>query len=464
MQGSFLRNLARSLGPTRARAMLVSTLVLALTILSGPGLLGGPAVAAAAPGGTAQKLFLGYWAKWGENQRPEASLSQNMSQIDLFSPYWHTLRSDGSLSGREADREALIATVQRNGGKVIPLINKTASDAPLLEASIRQAAVENIYRVLVDNNYDGVNIDFEGLPPSSKDGLTAFMTELAAKLRPANLLVTMAVPAKWSADDSINDFSACFDYAALGRLVDYLVIMTYDQHAGWSGPGPVAGLDWTENAVRYATTVVPADKILLGLAGYGYDWSETGEISEVEAWSVPDTAAGCGAEVQWDSVTQTPHFTYWSSSGPRHDVWYEDSRSVDFKVSLMWKYDLAGVALWALGQEDARFWRVMDGTAGASGGLGPASAPGRLEPRGSDGSAPGRLEPRGSDGSAPGAGSGSDSSTRSSDPVQVTHPDDLDDPGQGEISVEQALPGAPAPPRVGEIRWLIAADEPARTT
>jgi spore germination protein YaaH len=440
--------------------MLVSSLILALTILSGPGLLGGPAVAASAPGpavaasapgGTAPKLFLGYWAKWGENQRPEASLSQNMSRIDLFSPYWYTLRSDGSLSGREADREALTATVQRNGRKVIPLINKTASDAPLLEASIRQAAVENIYRVLVDNHYDGVNIDFEGLPPSSKDGLTAFMTELAAKLRPADLLVTMAVPAKWSADDSINDFSACFDYSALGRLVDYLVIMTYDQHAGWSGPGPVAGLDWTEDTVRYATTVVPADKILLGLAGYGYDWSETGEISEVEAWSVPDAAAGHGVDVQWDSVTQTPHFTYWNSSG-RHDVWYEDSRSVDFKVSLMWEYDLAGVALWALGQEDARFWRVMDGTAGASGGLGPASAPGSLEPWGSGGSAPGGIEPKGGNASAPGAGSGSDSSTRSSDPVQVTHPDDSDDPGQGA-----------APPRVGEIRRLIAADGPART-
>lgn len=129
----------------------------------------------------------------------------------------------------------------------------------------------------------------------------------------------------------------------------------------------------------------------------------------------------------------------------------------------MWEYDLAGVALWALGQEDARFWGVMAGTAGASGGLGPAAGSGGPEPQGSNGSAPGGLEPQGSDGSAPGAGSGSDSSTRSSDPVQVTHPDDLDDPGQGEISIEQTLPGAPTPPRVGEIRRLIAADEPART-
>jgi spore germination protein YaaH len=344
------------------------TLALALPLAVLP--LGGTAVAAPAAS-SSSKVFLGYWAKWGTDQSPNASLSANLNRIDLYSPYWYTLRSDGTLSSRESGHATLTATVQAKGHKVIPLINKTSSNTPLLDPTTRRKAVANIYQMLVNNGFDGVNIDFEGMPPSTRAGVTAFMRELSAKLRPAGLLVTMAVPAKWSADESTNSFAACFDFAALGQVVDYLVIMTYDQHGGWSGPGPVAGADWTEKVIRYATSVVPAGKILLGLAGYGYDWSAAG-VTSISAASAPVRAAGYGARIIWDSKAQVPHFTYWRW-GTRHDVWYENSYSVEFKIAQVNRYNLGGVALWALGMEDARFWQVIAGTIGWTGGLGAAS-------------------------------------------------------------------------------------------
>ncbi len=311
---------------------------------------------------------MGYWAQWGSDQSPSASLNANASRINLFAPYWYTLRSDGTLGSRETGYAAKVKTVHANGNKVVPLINKVSSNAVLTSAATRQAAVNNIYQMVISNGFDGVNIDFEGMPASTRAGLTAFMNALATKLHAAGLLVTMAVPAKWSADDSTNDFAACFDYAALGRVVDYLVIMTYDQHAGWSGPGPVAGADWTDKVIRYATTVVPAKKILLGLAGYGYDWSPSG-AAEITAKAAPTKAAAYGAPIVWDNTAQVPHFTYWQSS-TRHDVWYENSYSVEFKVDQVNRYGLGGVALWALGQEDTRFWQVINGSTGWTGGLG----------------------------------------------------------------------------------------------
>lgn len=351
--------------------LVVVSLVFAVSVFALP--LGQTAVAHAASGNS--KVFLGYWAKWGGSSRPDDSLNANLDRIDLYSPYWYTLRSDGTLSSRESGHSTLTAAVHQAGQKVIPLINKSSSDTPLMDSATRQRSVENIYQMLVSNGFDGVNIDFEGMDASTRSGVTAFMKELDARLRPAGLLVTMAVPAKWSADDSINSFAACFDYAALGDIVDYLVIMTYDQHAGWSGPGPVAGADWTDKVIRYATTVVPAGKILLGLAGYGYDWS-SGGTSEVEAWNAPTMAANAGATLQWDDTAQVPYFTYWTSAGTRHDVWYENSHSVDIKIVQVNKYDLGGVALWALGQEDSRFWQVIDGTSGSGGGLGGSVTPG----------------------------------------------------------------------------------------
>ena len=348
----------------RAAALtLAFLLALPLAVLA----FGGTA-AAATTGSGSSRVFLGYWAKWGADQSPNASLTANLNRIDLYSPYWYTLRSDGTLSSRESGHATLTSMVHAKGRKVIPLINKTTSNTPLLDPATRRKAVASIYQMLVANGFDGVNIDFEGMPPSTRAGVTAFMRELSAKLRSAGLLVTMAVPAKWSANDSINSFAACFDFGALGQVVDYLVIMTYDQHAGWSGPGPVAGADWTEKVIRYATTVVPARKILLGLAGYGYDWSASGGITEVNAARAPALAASYGAPIVWDNTAQAPHFTYWRS-GTRHDVWYENSYSIEFKIAQVRRYNLGGVALWALGMEDARFWKVIGGTIGWSGGL-----------------------------------------------------------------------------------------------
>ena len=325
-----------------------------------------PTPAPAAP--SSDKLFMGYWAQWGSDQDPRTSLTANSNRVDYFSPYWYTLLADGTLRTRETGHAALTREVQAIGRKVLPLINKVKDNGVLMDSRLRAKSIDSIYKMLVNNGYDGVNIDFEGMPPSTRSGVTAFMRELWAKLKPAGIIVTMAVPAKWSPNDAINSFAACFDFEALGKVVDYMVIMTYDQHGAWSGPGPVAAADWVERVIKYSLTVVPKEKILLGLAGYGYNWSSRG-TSVVKASAAPGLAARNGATIHWHNTHKVPYFTYYVS-GVRHQVWYENSYSVDFKIDMINRYDLGGAALWALGQEDSRFWQVVAGTAGFSGGLG----------------------------------------------------------------------------------------------
>ena len=386
----------RSLGRRLASMLLAVLALLPVFALT----TGTPAQAAA----KSPPVFLGYWALWGDDAKPAASLSANLDRIDLFSPYWFTLRGDGSLGSRESGRDALTAKVQDQGHLVIPLINKTSDDTPLVDSGVRRKAVDNICRLLVDNDYDGVNIDFEGMEPYTRAGVTAFMEELWAKLKPAGLLVTMAVPAKWSADDSTNDFAACFDYAALGRVVDYLVIMTYDQHAAWSGPGPVADINWVRDTVEYTVTVVPPAKVLLGVGGYGYDWSD-GRCIEVEAATAPVEAAQRGATIEWDATAKVPYYVYYSAGGARHEVWYENSYSVDHKIALVNEYGLGGVALWVLGQEDARFWQVVNGTAGFSGGLGAGGSGEATGPGGGSDTPGGGSDTPGGGSDTPGGGS-----------------------------------------------------------
>jgi len=122
---------------------------------------------AATTGGSPSRVFLGYWAKWGTDQSPNAFLAANLNRIDLYSPYWYTLRSDGPLSSRESGHATLTSMVHAKGHKVIPLINKTTSNTPLLDPATRRKAVASIYQMLVANGFDGVNIGFGAPTPMS---------------------------------------------------------------------------------------------------------------------------------------------------------------------------------------------------------------------------------------------------------------------------------------------------------
>jgi spore germination protein YaaH len=141
--------------------------------------------------------------------------------------------------------------------------------------------------------------------------------------------------------------------------------MTYDQNGpDWSDPGPVAGADWVESCLKYAASVVEPSKLLLGLGAYGYDWDltahkKTGTYpSSFVAWTkFSDWLAVPGAVEHWDETTLSPSVTY-TLKGHKHEAWFENTKSIQAKTSLVKKYDLAGFAMYALGQEDLSFWQA----------------------------------------------------------------------------------------------------------
>ncbi|MCL6451640.1 MAG: N-acetylmuramoyl-L-alanine amidase [Acetobacteraceae bacterium] len=320
---------------------------------------GGSAGGAGAPSGFRPKV-MAYWAKWGTDPRPWASLDANKKFIDLVVPYWYTALGDGSLRPRETGHAALVKAVHDAGGKVLALINRDRSSyAMLTTASVRARLVRNIETMVKGEGLDGVNIDFEGLKPWHRASLTALVKEISARLKPLGKMVTVSVVAKWSEDESTNDYAAAYDYDALAAASDGIQVMTYDQHGEWSGPGAVAGLPWVKQVLAYALNHCPPNKLWLGLAGYGYDWSSAGTTS-LTADEAVKLAQARGATIVWDDVQQEAHFTYVDSRGITHQVWFENSYSCSRKLRLALEKRLAGVALWSLGQEDARFWKVVD--------------------------------------------------------------------------------------------------------
>jgi spore germination protein len=313
---------------------------------------------------TGGKEMMGFYAEWwGTDTSSYTALAKNVDKIKTIIPFWGTIEADGSLTDRGGnDHASVVKYAHANNVKVLLMVNnakQTGATAPihtvLASPALRKTAINNIEAYIKKYGLDGINIDFEMVPAGDRDNLTAFMKELYARLKPQGYIVSIDVFPK---TDENNDVSVAYDYGKLAQYADRIVVMTYDNHGMWSGPGPIADINWVENSLKYALKFIPKNKLYLGVAGYGYDWSSKG-VESLEYKPIMDLAARFGSAVQWDEASKSPHFSYIGADGVRHEVWFENGRSVGYKLDLVNKYDIAGAALWKLGEEDPAFWQTV---------------------------------------------------------------------------------------------------------
>ena len=213
----------------------------------------------------------------------------------------------------------------------------------------------NIVDLVQKYDFAGVNIDFELLPPWTRNAYTAFIKQLSTEMKKINKMITISVFPKI---DVPLELQGAYDYAALAPLVDRVVIMTYDKHWSTGPAGPIAPIGWVEENIKYALEYFPADKIILGVANYGYDWAN-GYGQDLASKEAMELANKTGAEIYWHDIYQTPYFYYWED-GKKHEVWFENSNSLAFKLDLVNKYNLRGIGIWRLGNETADFWKTIN--------------------------------------------------------------------------------------------------------
>lgn len=312
-------------------------------------------------------IVVGYYAEdWDGDLRGLKSLQTAGRQLDRAVNFALQLNADGSITTRSYP--ALMAEAGEMGIPVYGLVhNMTAESfsagvarAVLADPARRSRAVAEMLQIARAQGLAGIDIDIENVPGDLRPQYTALVEEAAAVLRPAGLRLSISVPAKvW--DDRTSNWGGAFDYQALGPLVDNVAIMTYDEHSWGLPAGPIASLGWVDAVARYASSQIEPQKILLGIATFGYDWL-TGTRQVTRGLSSPgavELAAKYGATVEWDEEAQVPCFHYWKD-GAQHTVYYENSYSAGFKLGLVEKWGLGGIAVWRLGLDDAGLWPVIE--------------------------------------------------------------------------------------------------------
>lgn len=303
-----------------------------------------------------KRIVLGYyenpWTGQDESTGSYPSMKAFAKSMSSVGPFWYKVGQDGSVESKE--NQKVYEEMRAAGLKVYPLVTnkREATDAILGDANIREKATDNLAQLVKEKNYDGINIDFELLAPEHRDNLSLFMETLYPKLKAMQKTVIISVFPQVGVHESV---SGAYDYDRLSKNTDYIQIMTYDNHWSTSEPGPIAPIDWYEENIQYAVEHCGANKVLVGVGVYGYDWNAEKQGDTIFYPNAIVLADKKGVEIKYDETVQAPYFRY-----DDHEVWFENARSVAAKLHVIAKYKPAGIAVWRLGQEQPEVWQEID--------------------------------------------------------------------------------------------------------
>ncbi len=280
-----------------------------------------------------------------------------LSEVNFF---WYELGADGAIRG-SVQSEAGLKTAREAGLRVVPSILNGDFDRERVAAILhdpdkRTAHIEAIVQLVMENGYDGIDIDYESLYAEDRNAFTTFIQELAAALHAQNKRLSTTVHPKTGDGGSWGGPQAQ-DWKKLGAVSDEFKIMIYDYHHGASEAGPIAPLDWSDAVLTYAESQVEPGKIFMGVPFYGYDW--VGSKGESIEWrQAVKRAKMYHAEVNRDASSGEAWFTY---DGGRHTVYYNDAETLRGRLAMMLDRHsaIAGVSIWRLGGEDPENWVAL---------------------------------------------------------------------------------------------------------
>lgn len=319
--------------------------------------------------GIQPQIMAAYYAPWD----PDAlvSFKAHATELTHIYPAWLQLTdqagaidSEAWTPGRHLGTNALTRSARTNGVRIVPVLSNASGGVFSIKrvvalAASRQAQDKlqaNLLKFVDDNGYDGLQVDFELWTHAQIQVLTPFLrrlhTGLAAKHREFSITLEEELPTE--------------DIRTLSASADYVVLMAYDEHSDTDDPGPIASATFIDRTLRKFIALVPTDKLVLGVAAFGYDWN--GSRKTADSVTNPDALALAQGYrdqekpsdvIDFDNEALQATFQYKDDDGDEHTVWFSDAAAVANAVTLGKAYHVRGAALWALGDEDPSSWLVF---------------------------------------------------------------------------------------------------------
>ena len=337
----------------------------------------------------------------------KTALPDVLNNIDLIKeamPFWYTLKFDGKKKAtfvtdltntgvnpvtQLTESQTAIAALRQANVQIIPPITdgtqKLVLAGLMKNPTSRTQIVTEIMNLVRTNNYDGIDLDFEGFAfvdgnttwTSTAPSWVAFVKEISAALRAEKKLLSVSTPYVLNPNEKQKGYYV-YAWAAIAAYIDKLRIMTYDYSVAKTGPiGPIT---WTERTVQYAVSIMPASKVFVGVPGYGRDWvtavsgvCPANVINVIKPGAKAATfvmrdaaalAATYGATPTFDEKFGETTFSYQkvyngttatglsTSCTASRTAWYQDARGWALRAALVTKYRIGGITAWTFGMEE----------------------------------------------------------------------------------------------------------------
>lgn len=312
--------------------------------------------------GTINMAFHQVFAEAGSSELKE--ILKPTQGVNVIAPTWFRLKdSEGNFSSLA--NQSYIDAAHKQGVDVWALITDVDSKS-LYDVDIdfvalfsvtdnRKRLINGLMEQVDMYGIDGINIDFEKVKSDSGIHFVQFLRELSIETRKRGVVL--------SVDNYVpTEYTAHYNRKEQGLVVDYVVIMGYDEYyVGGGQAGPNASINYVENGIVKTKESVPADKIINAIPFYTRVWESGNSGTTAQTLTMQsqnEWLTKIGTEPVWlDEYCQ--NYVEYKSGDNLVQCWLEDAKSIEVKLQVMKAQGIAGVAEWKLGIEDKAVWDVI---------------------------------------------------------------------------------------------------------
>lgn len=294
-------------------------------------------------------------------------LTTTLPYLTYISPFTYSFSADGDLKPLRDDF-ILRRSMEYN---VLPLMTLSPIDddgkfvSELTEKLLnnnnaQEKLISQILTTIQNKKYSGIILNFEQIPIQSRNLYISLIQNMQKLLNENGYTLYIAL-------DPNNMVDANQYYTALGEFSNGIIIMTYGIEITQTSSITISSIQKIEDIIKYITSLIPANKIILGIPNHGYGWRTMQNnnnmpqpriIGNQEAIQI---AISQNAAIMFDEKSQYPYFYYYINN-QRFEVWFQDARSAIAKFNLIKKYNLAGISYWTLMKKSHQTWQALNAT------------------------------------------------------------------------------------------------------
>lgn len=297
----------------------------------------------------------------------DSTLAKYDSFLSTISPFAYKIKEDGTLDNfnfsnnikeSKLDKVMVIANIKEKGGFSAEIAHLILSDKIKKSKIIKEC-----FNTIKKEKFKMLNIDFEYVNPEDKNLFIDFIVDMKAKLNEINIPLSVCLAPKTSSFQKGQLYEA-HDYQKIGKIADYVILMTYEWGYTYGEPMAVSPIPQVKDVIRYAKTVIPKEKIVMGIPNYGYDWklpykkgTAANSLSINEA---NDLAVKEKVEIKHSPAYLTPYFKYKDENDIDHIVHFDDACSYKEKIELAIKEEIGGISIWTLSSINVQLTKLID--------------------------------------------------------------------------------------------------------